>query len=282
MRVTRLDACGAVVLGPDSVVTSKGFVSVDLTANSEAGTAISVVNANNEVCILDEPPANFTGYGVAVNFCGVNPDLIRLMTGQQMVMNADGDLGVGFRMNSKVDLNNQGFALEVWSAVPVGACDPETGIGYGYVLLPFIKGGILGDFSIANDAVNFNYTGGTTKDGTAWGAGPHDVTLDDSSLPGPLNDPLDEFDHLHVELVSVAPPSPANGATAVGVPATSAVAGTPGHFNPTNSYAPLNLAGMTGVTASPTTNWTSGQHVVLRDGSLANWNGTTWVAGAHA
>jgi hypothetical protein len=281
MRATKVDACGNVVLGPDSKVTSKGFISVDLTANTEAGTAISVTNANNDVCILDEPPAAFTGYGVVVNFCGVDPDLIRLMTGQQMVMDAAGTLGVGFRVNSKVDLSGVGFALEVWSVVPAAACVPGSAGNYGYVLLPFIKGGYLGDFSIANDAVNFTLSGAVTKDGNAWGVGPNNVTTNVAGNPAPLNLAMDDTDHLHVEKVSVAPPTPVNGATAVGVPATGATAGVPGAFTPANSYAPLNLAGMTGITASPGTNWTVGQRVLLRDGTFAHWNGTIWVAGAH-
>lgn len=39
---------------------------------------------------------------------------------------------------------------------------------------------------------------------------------------------------------------------------------------------------MTGITASPATNWTTGQYVTLGDTSKANWNGTAWVAGQHA
>jgi hypothetical protein len=42
--------------------------------------------------------------------------------------------------------------------------------------------------------------------------------------------------------------------------------------------APPSLP-MTGVTASPATTWTAGQHVVLGDGTRAYWNGTAWTAG---
>jgi hypothetical protein len=70
--------------------------------------------------------------------------------------------------------------------------------------------------------------------------------------------------------------------TVVGGAATSAVAGTPGHFLPAGSDPPANLAAMTGITASPATAWTTGQYVALADASHANWSGTAWVAGAHA
>jgi len=159
LRVTKLDACGAKVLGPDSTVTSKGFITVGLSPQFDEGTTISVTNAAGEQCILDEPSPLFTGYDTEVNFCGVNPDLIHLMTGQAVVYDRQSTpQGVGFRTNSKVDTNSFGFALEVWSSVPAGAC-VACKTSYGYFLVPFLSGGSIGDISIGNDAVTFTLTG---------------------------------------------------------------------------------------------------------------------------
>lgn len=279
MRVTRLDGCGAKVLGPDSVVTSDGFISVALTANTDEGETISVTNAAGAVCILDEPCPKFTGYGIEVEFCGVDPDLISLMTGQPIVEDGAGN-ATGFRMNSNIDACDYGFALELWSNVPAGSCDASSGAAYGYMLIPFVKGGVIGDFTVANDAINFTMTGANSKDGTAWGVGPYDVTRDDTSVAGPLNVPLDSYDHLHVELVTVAPPTPSCGATSLGVPATGADSGTPGTYTPDNSYGPADFASIGALTANPATAWATGEHIVLRDGSLAYWDGSAWVQGA--
>ena len=73
----------------------------------------------------------------------------------------------------------------------------------------------------------------------------------------------------------------ANGAwtRASMVAATGATAQTtPGSFTPAGAMAPASLP-LTGVTASPASAWTTGQHVRLGDGSAAYWNGTTWTAG---
>jgi len=67
-----------------------------------------------------------------------------------------------------------------------------------------------------------------------------------------------------------------------GIPATGAVAGTPGSFTPAGASAPANLAAMTGITATPATAWTTGQYVNLADNSKASWSGTAWQAGAAA
>ncbi|MCJ0870257.1 hypothetical protein [Streptomyces sp. AP-93] len=64
-----------------------------------------------------------------------------------------------------------------------------------------------------------------------------------------------------------------------GTIATGATAGTPGSFTPSGASAPAKFATLTGVTASPATAWTTGQHVVLGDGSKAKWTGSAWAAG---
>jgi len=65
------------------------------------------------------------------------------------------------------------------------------------------------------------------------------------------------------------------------VTATGAVAGAPGYFTPSGATTPANLAALTGITASPATNWTVGQYVITADLLANNWNGSTWVAGKH-
>lgn len=72
----------------------------------------------------------------------------------------------------------------------------------------------------------------------------------------------------------------AGRAPAVDIVATGATAGTPGTFSPAGATPPANLAAMSSVTATPTTAWTTGQHVVLGDASQAHWTGTAWASGA--
>lgn len=67
------------------------------------------------------------------------------------------------------------------------------------------------------------------------------------------------------------------------VAATGAGPGTgTGTFTPAGATPPANFAALSGVTANPATNWTTGQYIQLADGTRANWNGTAWAVGAHA
>lgn len=174
MRVTRLDGCGVPVPGSESVVVTKGMISVALTSNTSEGEPIQVTNANGDLCVDDTPPPKFTGFGAEVTMCNVDPRLLSLMTGQPVVLDASGNV-VGFDVNTDVDLDEQGFAIELWSGIPAEACAPGEGKSYGYFVMPFLKGGVLGDFTVENAAINLVVTGALTKDGSSWGVGPYNV-----------------------------------------------------------------------------------------------------------
>lgn len=296
MRLTRLDGCGRPDYTDPNAVTlvTDGFVSVEVSANVDDGDAITVTNANGKKCVNEVPAPQLTGYGADITFCGVDPDAFALTTAQRPVLDpATGD-SIGFRVNTGVNSGDAGFALEIWSRVPGVSCpvDPVTGEplpgvaeAAGYILFPFLQGGTFGDFTVENDAVSFVIQGAQTKDGSAWGFGPYDVTLDAQGQPSPLIEKIDPKDHLHVQVTYAGVPDPTDGA--VGVPATRATAGTPGTFGPTNSVAPANAAAATArkVRATPTTAWTTGQYVQGSTTGAAGqfyWTGTAWAAGKAA
>jgi len=74
-------------------------------------------------------------------------------------------------------------------------------------------------------------------------------------------------------------PTESYSADLPGAAATGATAGSPGTFTPTGSTTPANLAALSGVVASPSSAWTTGQHVILGDASHAHWNGSAWASG---
>lgn len=212
MRVTKLDGCGRPVYGPDSVGVSDGFVSIAFTANTDEGEEINVTNANGQTCVRETPCPQFLGYGVEIEFCRVDPALLAILTGQEPNVDPSG-MQSGFRVNSDVSGCDSGFALEVWTGTPGVQCDPgsEGASAGGYLLLPYLQGGIFGDFTIENGAISFTVTGAATKTGSGWGVGPYDVLPQADGSPGPLWDPIAAGDHLEVDFTSIAPPEPSCG-----------------------------------------------------------------------
>lgn len=211
MRTTTLDSCGRIVYGDQSQAVSKGFISAEWTANTITTEEVNQPNAAGERCVYQEAETEFVSYSVVLTFCEVDPEMFSQVTGQRVITDSEGE-PVGFAINSKVSLNDRAIALEIWAGAPAAdSCDDPNAQGnFGYFLAPYLKGGILGDYSIVNGAINFTITGMTTRDGNRWGVGPYDVTLA-GGVPAPLVEPLDRFDHKLMIWVPLAPPKPFYG-----------------------------------------------------------------------
>lgn len=256
MRVTRLDGCGRPIYGPDSTAVSDGFVSVSFTANTDEGEEINVTNAAGKTCVREVPCPTFLGYGVEVEFCNVDPALFAILTGQESEIDDDG-FAVGFRVNSDVSACESGFALELWTGVPGVACDESTSadaVPGGYLLLPYLQGGVFGDFTVENAAISFTITGAATKTGPGWGVGPYDVVRSGGAI-APLTTPIASGDHLLIRYTDVAPPP--------------AFCGTQPLLDPSEP-ALVSVAGVaTGlsVTFSPTPGGTDPWYVEFGDGT---------------
>lgn len=212
LRATLLNGAAIPLVGEDSVVTTKGFVTLTMTSNTEEGEAVNVVNAGGETCISEAATPTWTGVAVEAEFCDVDPALFSMLTGQEIVLDADG-AAIGVTESTDVDLTAVKFALELWMGASTDRAPAAGSEGfYGYVLLPHLGGGVIGDVAIANGAITFTITGMQTKNGAAWGAGPHKVQLVGGS-PAVLSTPMKANDHRRTMIVEVAPPTAYSGST---------------------------------------------------------------------
>jgi hypothetical protein len=284
MRATRLDACGRPAYGECAQVVSEGFVSIETTANIDDGEEISVTNANGKKCVKQPAKPSLDNYTHVLTFCDVEPDLYALMTGNEVVYDWNGD-AVGFRVDTDVDPMENPFALEVWSNVPGVQCSEEASGAYGYMLHPYLQGGILGDYTIENAAVSFQIGNIATLDGSTWGEGPYDVVaIDEAGTAGPLLTPIGATQPLHVQLTEIPPPEPGIDCGCLplddpsGDPATTVTAGAPGTWDGIRPMTFEDLGDST-IVASPDTVWSTGQYATLGDGTHIHWDGTDWQEG---
>lgn len=205
LRITRLDECGNPP-DPDAesaFVITKGFVSVGMTADVEDGDDIVQKNANGELCINDRSSDQFKRWNLEIELCEVNPSLLELVSNVAVEEDFEGNVvGVRGYQGAKVD----SFALELWSGVPGADCEPGEPTTYGYLLLPFVVPGVLGDVTIENGASTFT-VGGHTRAGGGWGSGPFDVIpADAEGTAGPLTDPMGAEEHHLLRTTTIAPP----------------------------------------------------------------------------
>jgi hypothetical protein len=248
LRVTRLDSCGRPVYGEDSQAVSKGFINVAFTANTTESDEINLTNAAGEVCVYEASVQTLTGYTLEIQFCGVDPDLLSIVTGQPVVLGADGETVIGFDIDTSVDLADVNFGFELWLGAPTSntACAPGSTGKFGYLLLPYLSGGILGDFTVENAAVTFTITGSATKDGNAWGVGPYnDIMLNNATpaVPGPMPSPVSATTALRLIEVDLLPPEPECGSRPLldpSLPSLTSVTGTPDGLDVDFVVAPVS------------------------------------------
>ncbi|MFT4086135.1 MAG: hypothetical protein QM658_03120 [Gordonia sp. (in: high G+C Gram-positive bacteria)] len=215
LRITKLDACGGIVYGTKSSLVTDGFIKIDLKQEKEDGEETNQKNANGKLCIVDKAPPQLKYMGAEMEFCGVNPEMASMITGQPVILNAAGD-AVGVPIGETIE---SWFALEVWADIPGAACGSGGARPYFYYVLPFMTNGTFGDFTIEEKAATFSMTA-ETRAPNAWGKGPYKVDLDDSAtpVPAPLFQPVRPTDHLWPQRVYVAPPAPTAGAVALTAP----------------------------------------------------------------
>jgi hypothetical protein len=215
VRLTALDACGAPDPGPKGTLVSSGFINVDASPQYQDPEEIVQANGNGDLCVDDAGVPQFRWNNLTMVMCRIDPDAMNLTTGNPLVVDeAVAPNTVGWRQDASLT-GTANFALEVWMRVPGQACDADGNPVYGYWLFPFVTQARLGDWSMGNAALNMTLTA-RTSGGSQWGTGPaaylvrRDAVTD---APEVLLTPLSDDQHLHFEWVTVAPPTPACGAT---------------------------------------------------------------------
>jgi hypothetical protein len=205
MRVTEVDYTGRPVVGEDTAIVTNGQITTAFTANLAEGEVLEGRNGNGDVCWTEPSDPSFTGYNIEATFCNVDFALFKMLTGHDVVLNDDGTI-VGIEEGSTVVLSSVTFALELWTGANSNTAPREGAEGdWGYILVPFVRGGTISDITVENAAITFGVTGMTTKKGSNWGSGPYAVDLVGGEA-APLFQPFKKTSYRRITTVEIAPP----------------------------------------------------------------------------
>lgn len=214
IRVSSMNSCCLPVTGGSCAeIVTDGFISLSLSSEVEDGAEVITKKASGALCVNQKAPDGFKRFTLEMEFCGVDPDLLSFMTNLNAYPDWEGDIAGVTAYEGTVDKK---FGLEVWTGLAGQAC--PTGVGVeeasGYVVLPCVNAGILGDISIdGENAVSFTMTGAYTVSGNSWDVGLHNVVLHDG-VPDVLPEALLPTEPLLITQTGVAPPPSACGCTA--------------------------------------------------------------------
>jgi hypothetical protein len=208
LRITRLDVCGnpPAAASTNNAIVTDGFITVSMSAEVEDGAEIITKKADGSLCVNQKLASSFKRFTVQIDFCGVNPSLLEMVTNANIYNDFATD-AAGFTVGEGQIIDR--FALELWTGV-TGACLPGAAFAGGYLLLPLVVGGVLGDVTVdGENAVTFSVTGAYTQGGNFWGIGPYNVVNNVAGSPSPLPTALDPFTHMLLIDTSLAPPASA-------------------------------------------------------------------------
>lgn len=205
LRLTRLDNCGAHVVGPCSAIVTDGFITVELAPEKETGEEYTLKNANGDFCV-NEKDGDRTKWVVAtITMCEVHPDVADFIAGATPITDGTDTIGAAFGP----DANANAFAVEVWTKQAGGACEggaPE----YGYFVAPYIiNGSIEGSITIENAPLQIQWKGEAIESVADWGTGPHG----DNPLLAAAGMPVGH--HFAYVRTTVAPPAVTDGCVAL-------------------------------------------------------------------
>lgn len=210
-RVTRLDACGNPVYGDNGQVVTKGVITAAFSSVTSETDEIRIVNSGGESCVYEPAITNLEGFTGEIQFCGMDPDMFNMLTGMPVIYDISG-AAVGIAVDVGVSLEDFSFGLEIWTGLSSDdACGEVGEVEYGYILVPFMKGGRLGDFTVENNAINFTVADAASRKGGSWGKGPYNVVENAGSIAGPLLSSLTSTQVLVITRTNVAPPAAADG-----------------------------------------------------------------------
>lgn len=211
MRVTALDSCGAPLAGVASVLSTDAFISVSLSPQYEDGAETTRKAANGKLLLQHRAIDELKEVTAEIQLIGVNPDLVGLLTRQEVLLDHAGD-AIG---NDYADSLPSNFALELWSNIAEAECVDASEQPYGYLLIPFLNGGRIGDLAVNGEAIDLTITS-RTKKGSAWGIGPHNVQAADATgTAGKLLVPVGPKTHFRMFKTTIAPPAVACDPTAL-------------------------------------------------------------------
>jgi hypothetical protein len=215
IRVSKMtDSCVPVIVGECVEIVTDGFISLSLSSETEDGAEIITKKANGAICVNHKSPNSFKRFTLEMEFCGVDPDLLSFMTNMSAYADWAGDIAGATAYEGAVDKK---FGLEVWTGL-AGDIIEGAEEASGYVVLPCVNAGVIGDITIdGENAVSFTMTGAYTVTGNQWGVGLHHVLMNPDGggagvdAPDVLPEPLLPSEPLLIMQTGVAPPPSACG-----------------------------------------------------------------------
>lgn len=282
IRVTPLTIAGEIDTDKP-ILNSSGFITATFSPQFEEGDEITEKAADGSVCVSFKVDDSFTRVDYSLSLCDVDPEVTALLAGGNVIIDGDGVVQGYTSPVAGAKVGNP-VAIEVWSQAVV-AGKPASDKPYWHWVFPYVKVRYEGDRELGNSRLSNEFTGQGVGNSALVGEGLNPANTGDDyvtyreALINPFSYVRTTGQPDSQPLLSASWPDVTGNITPYVAP-TSVTAGTPGSFNPAEATVPYDLSDLQALGAiGETTAWTTGQYVVLGDGTNAYWDGSDWASG---
>lgn len=283
LRVTRLLINGNIDT-TYPVLNTRGFISARFSPQFLTGDEITEKAADGSICVTYKADDSLTRLDFAMSLCVPDPEIVALLAGGCVVKNAAGEV-VGYTSVPVGAAVGNPVAVEIWSIANIGG-KPASDKPYWHWVFPYVKVRYEGDREFSNSLLANQFSGQAVGNTALAITGLNPVRPADdfmiyrSAMVNPFTYVRTTGQPSTNPLFDASYPAAACSVNPYVMP-TGVTAGTPGAFTPTGATPPYNLTTLQSFGAlGQTMAWTTGQYVVLGDGSFARWTGTAWASGA--
>lgn len=168
IRVTRLDATGALMNGPGDSYTTSAFMRLSFTPEYEEGDEMTEKSANGAICVSYKAPDTLKRLTMELAICEPDPELTALLSGglllrknygSSLADSAASTLSIGWASPGVGDdPAGNGVAIEAWSFAIKGGKKDETD-PYFHWVFPYVKMRQSGDRVIENGMLANTFEG---------------------------------------------------------------------------------------------------------------------------
>ncbi len=173
IRIARLGANGAPVVGASAAYTTAAFTRVSFTPEYEEGDEITEKNAAGEVCVTFKAPDTLKRVNLELAVCNPDPEITELLGGGT-VLGTTGEATGYASAEVGSDPNPNGNALEVWSYAVVNGKKATVNPFWRWVF-PYVQLRPSGDRVIENGMLATTFEG--------WGVGNAGLVLPTWTYP---------------------------------------------------------------------------------------------------
>lgn len=168
IRVTRLDATGALLNGAGDSYTTSAFMRLSFTPEYEEGDEMTEKSANGAICVSYKAPDTLKRVTMELAICEPDPELSQLLSGglllrknygSSLANSASSTLSIGWAAPAVGDdPAGDGVAIEAWSfAIKGGKKDEDN--PYFHWIFPYVKMRQSGDRVIENGMLANTFEG---------------------------------------------------------------------------------------------------------------------------